>query len=175
MSDGTDDQQDGDPSNDLRADTEPAGRDEPPNEVDRWLKPDTPPAVVERFRQLHIVAVERSVSYAGPLPPASEFAKYEEAMPGAADRILSLAENEQSLRSRQSRNLTSLSKHRINAATVVSLAVIGLAGGAFYLGHSWESVPLGLGGLLTLFVRELASAFKSRKDSRVTRKRPPER
>lgn len=96
-------------------------------------------------------------------------------MPGAADRILSLAGNEQSLRSRQSRNLTSLGKHRINAATVVSLAVIGLAGGAFYLGHSWESVPLGLGGLLTLFVRELASAFKSRKDSRVTRKRPPER
>ncbi len=34
----------------------------------------------------------QAFSYSGPLPPASEFAKYENTLPGAADRILKLAE-----------------------------------------------------------------------------------
>lgn len=33
-------------------------------------------------------------SYSGPLPPANQFAQYEETLPGAADRILSLTEKE---------------------------------------------------------------------------------
>lgn len=41
--------------------------------------------------------------YNGPLPPASEFAAYEHARPGAADRILGMAEAEQKDRIRQSR------------------------------------------------------------------------
>ncbi len=36
----------------------------------------------------------QSVSYSAPIPPASEFAKYEAACPGAADRILAMAERE---------------------------------------------------------------------------------
>jgi len=35
-----------------------------------------------------------AVSYSGPLPPANQFAEYERALPGAADRILALAEKE---------------------------------------------------------------------------------
>lgn len=34
------------------------------------------------------------ISYSGPLPPASEFAKYETVLPGAADRILGMAEGQ---------------------------------------------------------------------------------
>jgi uncharacterized membrane protein len=34
------------------------------------------------------------VSYSAPLPPASEFEKYEKVLPGAADRIIKLAENQ---------------------------------------------------------------------------------
>jgi uncharacterized membrane protein len=35
-----------------------------------------------------------SVSYEGPLPTSREFAGYEQALPGAAERILTLAEKE---------------------------------------------------------------------------------
>ncbi len=30
--------------------------------------------------------------YSGPIPPASEFAKYEHVLPGSADRIIAMAE-----------------------------------------------------------------------------------
>lgn len=36
----------------------------------------------------------RVVAYSAPLPPASEFEKYELVLPGAADRIIKLAENQ---------------------------------------------------------------------------------
>jgi uncharacterized membrane protein len=35
-----------------------------------------------------------AMSYSGPLPPANQFVEYERALPGAADRILALAEKE---------------------------------------------------------------------------------
>lgn len=47
-----------------------------------WLKPDTPSEIIQR-----VGSIQRSVSYRGPLPPASEIAKYEEVYPGAAERI----------------------------------------------------------------------------------------
>lgn len=134
------------------------------------LRPETPPEVAARLKQLEIVSVERSFSYAGPLPPASEFKGYEEVLPGAADRILSLAEKEQSIRSKQSEETASISKHRINAATVISLAVICPGGFGFYLGYGWQGVPLGLGGLITLFLRELLSAARSLTSRRVQSK-----
>ena len=37
-------------------------------------------------------------SFRGPLPPPSLFGQYEEILPGSADRMLTLAENEQSHR-----------------------------------------------------------------------------
>jgi len=37
-------------------------------------------------------------AYVGPLPPAAEFERYEDALPGAADRILAMAEREQQAR-----------------------------------------------------------------------------
>jgi len=35
-----------------------------------------------------------ALSFSGPLPPANQFAEYEHTLPGAADRILALAEKE---------------------------------------------------------------------------------
>lgn len=37
-------------------------------------------------------AVVMSAGYSGPLPPASEFKRYDEVLPGAADRIIKMAE-----------------------------------------------------------------------------------
>ncbi|MFQ7172706.1 MAG: DUF2335 domain-containing protein [Thomasclavelia ramosa] len=35
-----------------------------------------------------------SVSYSGPIPHPSDFEQYERVLPGAADRILTMAENQ---------------------------------------------------------------------------------
>ena len=83
-------------------------------------------------------------------------------------------ENEQSLRSRRSRDLTAVGRQCVNVATVVSLGTIALGGWAFHLGRSWEPVPLGLGGLLMLVVRKLASVFKRRPGPRAIHGSPPE-
>ena len=154
-------------SNDLEPKRDPTDQANRHEGLEQWLRPETPPEVADRLRQLEIVSVERSISHAGPLPPASEFKGYEDVLPGAADRILSLAEKEQSIRSKQSEETASISKHRINAATVISLAVICLGGLGFYLGYEWQGVPLGLGGLVTLFLREILSAAKSRTSRRI--------
>jgi uncharacterized membrane protein len=44
--------------------------------------------------KLEASLVSRSLTYAAPLPPANEFSGYEKALPGAADRILKMAEQE---------------------------------------------------------------------------------
>ena len=57
-------------------------------------------------------------SYTGPIPPAEEFARYEAAYPGSADRILAMAEREQ-------RDKVSFRNRSLLSATVIALATIG--------------------------------------------------
>lgn len=56
-------------------------------------------------------------SYSGPIPPADEFARYEEVYPGSAGRIFSMAEREQE-------DIVSLRNRSLLSATVVALATI---------------------------------------------------
>ena len=92
MSIATGDKQDGAPSCDLREEPERirADADEPLNEVDRLLKPDTPPKVENRFRRLSQIAVRQTFAFVGPFPQSFEAARYEEVTPAAADRFLTL-------------------------------------------------------------------------------------
>lgn len=41
---------------------------------------------------IHPLSASVMTAYQGPLPPASEFAKYEQVVPGSADRIIKMAE-----------------------------------------------------------------------------------
>ena len=121
--------------------------------LDQWINPDAPPEVAASLHSLTQVA--RSV-YSGPLPPAVEFVKYEEVMPGAGDRILKLAEGEQNLRAKT----IAMEGRRINAATLISLATIGVSAFAIGQGVVWPAVPLGLGGIITLFLREVLKLMR---------------
>lgn len=56
-------------------------------------------------------------SYSGPIPSAEEFARYEEALPGSADRLLSMAEQEQA-------DIVSFRNKSLVAATVVAIVTI---------------------------------------------------
>lgn len=51
---------------------------------------------IERVIQLRVI--QRVSSFSGPIPHPEHFAKYEEVLSGAADRILAMAEKEQEVR-----------------------------------------------------------------------------
>lgn len=61
------------------------------------------PQAIELVRA--VVSAVRVTAYSGPLPPAEELKRYDVVLPGAADRILTMAENQ--------------SKHRINLESAV--------------------------------------------------------
>ena len=69
----------------------------------------------------HDVTLSREVrevrSYSGPIPPAEEFARYEEVLPGSADRLISMAEREQT-------DIVSFRNKVLIATTIVSIITI---------------------------------------------------
>ncbi len=61
---------------------------------------DKSPAIQEN-NQTRIIAKALMAAYSGPIPPATEFKEYEKTLPGAADRILKMAENENAHRHKE--------------------------------------------------------------------------
>lgn len=78
-------------------DLEPSDNsDEPSSAIAPSDSSDADPEVINQIahRVMEIIHEVRTVeSYSGPLPPAAEFVRYEEAVPGAGERIIGLAEN----------------------------------------------------------------------------------
>lgn len=64
-----------------------------PSDIVQQLEPFVIPERMGEAAQ--VVSMMIAQSHSGPLPPAREFANYDRALPGAAERILSMAEKEQ--------------------------------------------------------------------------------
>ena len=95
-------------------------------DLEKWLKPDAPDEIKERFS-----GIQRRVSfmgYSGPLPPASELIRYEEAHPGAADRVIGLVEDTLRMRNNVFEKQIGLSRRRVNASVIMSLGMLIIAG-----------------------------------------------
>lgn len=101
-----------------------------------------------------MVSVEQSSSFAGPLPPPSLFNGYEKTLPGAADRILTMAEKEQENRHFNNKEMLNQIKGErkrgqyMGCSLVVFLAICGLLLG--YLGHDWLSGVIFTGALISV-------------------------
>jgi len=78
-------------------------------------------------------------SWHGPLPPAEQLKGYEDVLPGAADRIFTMAEEQ----ARHRQHLEKVAVEGGNSRSwwglalgfVISLVVLGLSAGAIYTGH----------------------------------------
>ena len=127
-----------------------------------WLKPETPSEVVR-----HVANMQDIMSFRELLPPSSELAEYEKVQPGAADRIIGLAEKELSLESDTLEKETAIARHRLMASTIVSLSLIATAVAAILFGPAWLSIPLGFGGLLALALRDLLNRDRDRRNESV--------
>ena len=97
--------------------------------------------------------------FIGPLPSPEDFRNYNQVVPDAAERILSMAEKEQQIRFEgQTKALANDSK-RINRSTIISLALVVVAGLAAWKGFVAIAVPLGLAGVIASIIRLLNDWF----------------
>lgn len=114
--------------------------------------------------------IERHVK-SGPLPNPDDFRKYEEALPGAADRILKMAEMEQEHRhSTNDKDMIKIHDNTYNLTkygmtTGLITGIVGTVAGALVLifGHPAPGTIVVLASMLPIIVNAIKSLFK--KDS----------
>lgn len=105
---------------------------------------------------------------AGPLPMPSSFGGYEKVLPGAAERILRMAEKEQDHRLQQEQKILDaqiqdakesrdIEKIGARHAIVFALTVVVIAAVLFYTDHTWGGGILGassgLAGVVSALLR----------------------
>ncbi len=111
----------------------------------------TPPEVVEM--------IAYQAYFSGPLPPPGMFAKYDEILPGAANRILRMAEEEQSIRRRDNGWILFNDGARVWGSICVSLALVVAGVYCGVIGQPWLGAALGGSGVIGVVIR----AFNHRK------------
>jgi uncharacterized membrane protein len=101
----------------------------------------------------------QSVMYSGPLPTAGEFKEYEQALPGAADRILSMAEAQAEFRRKTDAKLIehSIKKSGLGQifAFIISILSIGAIFASIFLNQPLAAVApaiMALSSLATVFI-----------------------
>ena len=137
--------------------------DDPPDDQNS-----IPPALIDLLlqrsgnppeaREIVRAVTELSVSL-GPIPPAEELARYEKALPGAADRIIGMAEQEQSGRIKLRAATVGTERIRIAASVLLGALLIGVCALATYTGNAWIAVPTGLAGLGMALLRPVTNAL----------------
>lgn len=90
-----------------------------------------------------------AATHIGPLPTPADFREYDTIVPGAGNRILTMAEKEQDLRA----DIVGTERRRIAASTLVGLSTVGVAGLAVWKGIPYVAIPLGLAGVVVGLLR----------------------
>lgn len=121
----------------------------------------------ERERQLELQV--QSSHYSGPLPQPADFMQYESVLPGASDRILSMAEKEQDARIADQMKAMSLAEKELNAnidienkklahadkglnfAFVIIILLFAVAAVAGFTGHEVFGGILGTASLVAAY------------------------
>lgn len=107
------------------------------------------------FVQELVVRYHIKETFSGPLPTPEDFGKYNQILPGAADRILKMAEKQQQILSDDHDKIHANEAKRINGATLFSLALMVVASIAAWNGNSWIAIPFGLSGIIGVLLRRL--------------------
>ncbi len=138
--------------------------------------PDEPrPIEPENVRQLTITATAEERRISGPIPPPDILAEYERVVPGAADRILTMAEGQQKHRHQLENKVTDHNIDRTNRGQkltfVLSLVVfIGAVIIAVFGNPAW-AFSIMLADLLALLVVNLKSKNEQRRELQEKRER----
>ena len=97
-----------------------------------------------------------SIQRSGPLPAPADFSRYEDALPGAAERILAMAERQSAHRQTIEIKVISSDARNSTMGTIFAffLGAIGLSVAGFVIqsGHDWAGVGIGGGTLTTMVI-----------------------
>ena len=121
--------------------------------------------------------VARAVHYSGPLPPASEFRHHDEILPGAAERILVMAETEQKHRLQaQEKIIDAGIKTEQRGQIIAALLAITFSGVAIGLfiakQYAYAVAVMGLiAGMASVFIYK--GNWKAQQDERRQEKEEP--
>lgn len=102
-----------------------------------------------------VILRKLSITKSGPLPDSKEFGEYEKALPGAGDRILQMAENEQEHRielSKKEQENYYKSNDRLTIIGVICSTIVSVFGitGSVILGIAGQPWASGIIGTLSL-------------------------
>jgi len=94
----------------------------------------------------HLIAQRQEMMasiHQGPLPKPEDFGGYESILPGAADRILKMAEQQ------------SIHRQKLEQSVIIFALILGLSylfAGMYVTikGYDWKGIALGIGGLASL-------------------------
>ena len=118
-------------------------------DISDWIKPEAP----DKVRRALLLR------YEGPLPPSDEFRNYEDVYPGSANRILGMAEKSLDL----AENYLNVLRRRIDASTILGLAMIVLTGFLGWRGYETGVIlPIGLSGVVLSLLKWIADLFTNR-------------
>ncbi|MBR1437466.1 MAG: DUF2335 domain-containing protein [Synergistaceae bacterium] len=119
--------------------------------------------------EVSIVASSQSLTYSGPLPPASEIAMYEKVCPGSADRILKMAEQQAKHRQNIEAVAVKTSSERsilgVKYAFYSAISAFVLSGVCFCLGQTAAGGAI-FGGTLVSLVTAFIYGTKSSRQER---------
>lgn len=122
---------------------------------------------VEGDTKLEVVEIEET-TWRGPLPPPERLAQYENVLPGASERIMSMAKQEQAHRHRQDERIFRISEKEMRysflsrvISGVVATGPFLVAGGSFFFRDApAEGVVIVVSALAVWAVIGLAKILK---------------
>ena len=138
----------------LSASSELASRQDAPQDAVEAI-----PASPDEETPLEIHRVE---TYSGPLPTPADFENYNRVVPGAAERILGMAEREQQIRADNQAKILTNDTKRIHGATLLGVGLLVIAGIAAWQGAALIALPLGLAGVISVVLRQLFARLDAR-------------
>jgi hypothetical protein len=106
-----------------------------------------------------------SALYHGPLPPPKMLEQYEAILPGMADRLLKIVENEQRIRGSGQRHYLSNDTGRVIGSIIVSIFLVA---GAIYCGINGQpelGIALAASGAAPQIIRSFQSRNRSREST----------
>jgi uncharacterized membrane protein len=125
---------------------------DPANEIIKRLTPALRPEKVGEAKR--VIATVMQKLHVGPLPPPEDLAHYDAVCPGAAERIISMAEGNQSHRQQMERdhlrleyNLQSRGQWLAISALISMLLLVGFT---FYIGQPIAASVLGAGTIVAV-------------------------
>jgi uncharacterized membrane protein len=126
------------------------------------------PLPADQLKQQMVMAYSQTQIWQGPIPPASELAKFNEVAPGSAAQLIQMAVNQQNHRMGLENYVVTGQMKQSGRGQVFAfiLGVLGLASGftLVLLGHSAAGSVIGSGGIFALAATFVTGRWQEKRD-----------